>query len=221
MCVIAVSLRGVKFSAEDLKKMWDANSHGAGVAWLNGSKVKVRKGFMKFDKFIEFYEEEVPEGVMHAIHFRLRSAGEVVSQLTHPFRIDAIDRQELEYEANGVLFHNGTVADWRSLFVSVLGLLRKKDISKILSVEHLSDSYVMSLLVYRRGHQVLKFFADTSKWLVFQPEPVFYGRWERDDKKGFAFSNMSWKYVVNVYGVRYSDAWKGSCGYDIGRSGRE
>jgi hypothetical protein len=214
MCVISVSLKGAKFPVDELKKMWDSNLHGAGIAWLDGRKVRVKKGFMKFDELVEFYGEEIPKGVMHAIHFRLRSAGEVVPQLTHPFRIDDIDSQELEYEASGVLFHNGTVADWRSLFVSVLGLFRKKDIDKILSVEHLSDSYVMSLLVYRRGPRVLKFFADTSKWLVFGPEPVFYGRWERDDRKGFAFSNMSWRYMVNVYGVGYSNAWKGSCGYN-------
>jgi predicted glutamine amidotransferase len=207
MCVIAVSLKGVKFSVDDLKKMWDANSHGAGVAWCDGSRVKVRKGFMKFEEFIEFYEEGVPRGVMHAIHFRLRSAGEVVPELTHPFRVDVVDTQELEYVADRVLFHNGTVSDWRGIFWGVLSSFSEEDVKKVFSVKYLSDSYVVSLLVYRYGHEVLKFCDDTSKWLVFSSEPVFYGRWERDDKRGFVFSNLSWRYSLE--GFSYRNFWSG------------
>jgi hypothetical protein len=210
MCVIAVSLKGNKFQEEDLKKMWDANSHGAGVAWLDGSKVKVKKGFMRFDELVEFYEEGVPEGVMHAIHFRLRSAGEVVPQLTHPFRVDVVDVQELEYVADRVLFHNGTVGDWWGMFWGVLSSLHKKDLKKVFSVDYLSDTYVVSLLVYRYGHEVLKFLDSTSKWLVFGgSEPIFYGRWERDEKRGFAFSNLSWRYSLGLEGYGYRNFWSG------------
>jgi hypothetical protein len=208
MCVIAVSLKGNKFLVDDLKKMWDANSHGAGDAWCDGSVVRVREGFMKFEKFIEFYEEEVPRGVMHAIHFRLRSAGELVPQLTHPFRVDVVDVQELEYVADRVLFHNGTVADWWGMFWGVLSSLSEEDVKRVFSVEYLSDSYVVSLLVYRYGHEVLKFCDDTSKWLVFSSEPVFYGRWERDEKMGFAFSNLSWRYSLEGY-RNFLSGWRG------------
>jgi hypothetical protein len=208
MCVIAASLKGEKFEVEDLRKMWDANSHGAGVAWLDGGKVRVRKGFMRFNELVEFYEEEVPRGVVHVIHFRLRSVGEVVPQLTHPFRVDVIDTQELEYVADRVLFHNGTVGDWWGMFWGVLSSFSKKEVKKIFSVEYLSDTYVVSLLVYKYGHEVLKFCDDTSKWLVFGKEPVFYGRWERDDKSGFVFSNLSWRYSLGDYGY-YRNLWSG------------
>ena len=214
MCIISVSLEGRKFTEEDLKKMWDANPHGAGIAWLEGSKVRVRKGFMKFDKFIEFYQEKIPP-VMHAVHFRLRSAGEVSPQLTHPFRIDTIDMHELEYIAKAVLFHNGTVSDWRSLFVSVLAAFSKKEREKILSLRSISDTYVVSLLVNRYGHKVLKHLDVGGRWLIFRPKPVFYGVWDEDKKRGFKFSNMSWRYDRTVWcGYRsYLNGWKG--GVDV------
>ena len=208
MCVIAASLNGAKFSVEDLKKMWDANSHGAGVAWLEGSKVRVRKGFMRFDELVEFYEGGLPTGAIHVLHFRLRSAGEVVSQLTHPFRVDAVDVQELEYEADRVLFHNGTVSDWQGMFWGILGSFSKRDVKKILSVGHFSDSYVISLLVYKYGDEILKLFNGVNKWLVFGAEPVFYGRWEKDEKRGFVFSNLSWRYSLEGYRNFWS-GWRG------------
>jgi len=211
MCIISISIKGGKFSEEELKKMWNANSHGAGIAWLEGSRVRVRKGLMKFDEFIEFYQERVPVGVMHAVHFRLRSAGEVVPQLTHPFRIDIVDMQELEYVAKAVLFHNGTVSDWRSLFVSVLAAFRKKEREKILSLRSISDTYVASLLVNRYGYKVLKYLDVGGRWLIFSPEPVFYGSWNEDKKRGFKFSNVSWRYDGTVCcGYRsFLNGWKG------------
>ena len=216
MCVIAVSLKGKKFSEDDLREMWNANPHGAGLAWIKGSEVYVVKGLMKFDDLLEVYEN-VPKGVMHALHFRLRSAGEILPQLTHPFRIDVIDTQQLKYKAKQVLFHNGTVSDWRSLYFAVLSSLRKKDKEKVLSVKSVSDTYVIALAVHKFGHQILKHLDIGGKWLIFGPEPVFYGSWDDDKRNGFKFSNLSWKLSYDFglgrssYGYKsYSTGWKGS-----------
>jgi len=216
MCVIAVSVKGKKFSKEDLKRMWNANPHGAGLAWIDGSQVNVIKGLMTFDCLLEAYEN-VPEGAIHALHFRLRSAGEILPQLTHPFRIDAIDKQELRYTARQVLFHNGTVSDWRSLYFAVLSLLRKRDREKVLSMESVSDTYVVALAVHKFGHQILKHLDIGGRWLIFGPEPVFYGSWDDDKRNGFKFSNLSWKWSYDFglgrssYSYKsYSTGWKGS-----------
>jgi len=216
MCVISVSIKGRKFSEEDLKKMWNANPHGAGLAWIDGSQVNVIKGLMTFDSLLEAYEN-VPEGAIHALHFRLRSAGEILPQLTHPFRIDAIDKQELRYTARQVLFHNGTVSDWRSLYFAVLSSLRKKDREKVLSMKSVSDTYVVALAVYKFGDKILKHLDIGGKWLIFGPEPIFYGSWDKDEKNGFRFSNLSWKWSYDFglgrssYSYKsYSTGWKGS-----------
>jgi hypothetical protein len=223
MCVIAVSLKGKKFSEENLRKMWDSNSHGAGIAWIEKGKVRVVKGLMTFDNFIEVYKS-ISEGVVHAVHFRLKSAGEVVPQLTHPFRIDSLDMQQLRYQAKSVLFHNGTVSHWQSLFISILSSFTKKQRDKILALKNVSDTYVVSLIVYRYGYQILKHIDGISRWLIFKPEPVFYGLWEEDRRNGFKYSNMSWKYSYSGVGVGYSyrtlsNGWKGENSCDVGCSG--
>ncbi len=219
MCVISVSLKGKKFSEADLKKMWDSNPHGAGVAVLlpNG-KVRVRKGFMHFDELMEFYDSEICEGMIHALHFRFRSTGEILPQLTHPFRVDSVDEQKLKYQARAVLFHNGTVSDWKSLFLSVLATFKRKDREKILALKSISDTYVASLLVFRFGTQIIKHLDLGGKWLVFAPKPVFFGSWDEDRKNGFKFSNLSWKHSLNVrYSYIYGSipsGWKGTCDCD-------
>ncbi len=216
MCVISVSLKGKKFSEADLKKMWDANPHGAGIAFIEEDQVKVIKGLMQFDDFMEAYEA-IPTGKTHALHFRLRSAGEILPQLTHPFRVDTIDTQKLKYTAHAVLFHNGTVTDWRSLFLFVLSTFKKKEREKILGLESISDSYVISLLIYRFGDQIIKHLDLGGKWLIFKPEPVFFGLWDEDRKNGFKFSNLTWRYNLK-YSYSYnslSSGWKGhSCSCD-------
>jgi hypothetical protein len=85
MCVIAVSLKGKKLDEERLRKMWNSNSHGAGIAYVDKEKnlVIVKKGLMTFEDFLNEYKE-VPEGVVHAVHFRLASAGGRTPQMTHP-----------------------------------------------------------------------------------------------------------------------------------------
>jgi hypothetical protein len=216
MCVIAVSLKGRKFSESDLRKMWNANPHGAGVAFVMDDRVRVIKGLMKFDDLLKVYES-IPNNTVHAIHFRLRSAGDISPQLTHPFRVDGIDKQQLRYTAKEVLFHNGTVSDWRNLYLTVLHTFRKRDRDKILALPRVSDTYVVALIVYRYGHKILEHLDLHGKWLIFRAQdPVFYGFWDEDKENGFKFSNLSWKWSYD-FGLgrssyrSYSAGWKGSC----------
>ncbi|MCI4463314.1 MAG: hypothetical protein JHC30_03985 [Caldisericum sp.] len=211
MCIIAVSLSGERFTEEELKKMWDSNPHGAGVAWLQGKRVKVIKGIMSYEGLVAVYEK-IPEGAVHALHCRLRSAGEILPQLTHPFRVDKLDTLRLKYTAEAVLFHNGTVSDWRSMFIAVLSAFTQRQREQILSLKNLSDTYVASLLVNRFGIGILKHIeAFSSKWLIFKAEPVFIGSWDEDKKRGMKFSNMSWKYgiVYSNVGSRYTYTYRG------------
>ncbi len=162
MCVIAVSLKGHKFSEKDLRKMWDSNPHGAGVAWIEKrGQVKVMKGLMTFDQLIEVYET-VPEA-MHVLHFRLRSAGEILPQLTHPFRVDAVDTQKLRYTAKAVLFHNGTVSDWRTLYIAVLSSFTKKERDKILGRCRTGGLCILQFCLLLRKKREIRF----CPWSVY------------------------------------------------------
>jgi predicted glutamine amidotransferase len=207
MCVIAVSLKGKKLEEEKLRKMWNSNSHGAGIAIIDKKKnlIIVKKGLMTFENFLNEYKK-VPEGIVHAIHFRLASAGGRTPQMTHPFRVDRIQIPKMEYTAKAVLFHNGTVRNHEKLFLNILPALPKKTAMKILDLEDISDTFVVSLYVARLGHKVLKYFSD-DRWVVMTPTQfIFYGHWHEEDD--FKFSNMSWNYSFRYIissGSSYTD----------------
>jgi hypothetical protein len=196
MCVIVVSEKGEKVSRKDFKEMWARNSNGFGVAWLEqDGMIKVKKGIMNLQDAENFYYKEVPEGVSHIMHFRLTSAGATCPELTHPFRVDLIDTQELEYKACAVLFHNGTVSGYKAFLPAILAKLESTELEKFFNVKDVSDTYLMSIMVRLFSHKILKFYT-SSRWAVFtiesgSPQIFLYGDFQK--YKNFYVSNMSWQ----------------------------
>lgn len=196
MCVILVSEKGNKISKKDFKDMWLRNSNGFGVAWLDqDGMIRVKKGIMSLKEAESFYYQEVPEGVSHVMHFRLTSAGTTCPELTHPFRVDLIDTQELEYKACAVLFHNGTVSSYKAFLPAILAKLEPTELEKLFNVKDISDTYLMSIMVRLFSHKILKFYT-SSRWAVFtieegSPQIFLYGDFQK--YKEFYVSNMSWQ----------------------------
>jgi hypothetical protein len=213
MCVIVVSEKGEKVSKKDFKEMWLRNSHGWGVAYLNPTDgmIKVKKGIMSLKEAEDYYYQEVPEGVSHIMHFRLTSAGTTCPELTHPFRIDLVDTQELEYKATAVLFHNGTVSGYKSFLPAILTKLEAPEIEKLFNVKDVSDTYLMSIMVRLFSHRILKFYT-SSRWAVFtiemgSPQILLYGDFQK--YKEFYVSNMSWRTP------QYQYTYTTSLGYEV------
>jgi hypothetical protein len=155
--------------------------------------------------------EKVPEGVSHIMHFRLTSAGSTCPELTHPFRVDLIDTQELEYKACAVLFHNGTVSGYKSFLPAILVKLEASEVEKLLDVKDISDTYLMSVMVRLFSHKILKFFT-SSRWAVFtiesgSPQIFLYGDFQK--YKEFYVSNMSWQ------APQYNYTYTTSLGYGV------
>jgi predicted glutamine amidotransferase len=199
MCVIAVSQNGKKFPYEWLLDMWLVNDDGAGVAYVVDDQIHVRKGFMTFSSFNEFYEK-LPE-IPHVIHFRLASIGAVSKQFTHPFRIDRQDDLKLKYQAELVLFHNGTIKDYEQ-FAKLAGISKKN-----------SDTYCLARylakLSYNDKIKLLKRQIG-SKFVVFSPSSiVLLGQFfPKDD--GFWFSNLIWEEYATYRNIlkRYNKHFK-------------
>jgi len=195
MCVIAISEEGKKISRKDFRNMWESNSHGFGIAYYNEKDglIYVKKGIIDEIEAWKFYES-IPQ-TPHIIHFRLASAGSRIPQLCHPFRVDLVDTQELEYKACAVLFHNGTVADYKSFIPIVIASLEPPEREKFFDVKDISDTYLMSIMVRLFSHKILKFYA-SSRWAVFtietgSPQIIIYGDFKK--YKDFYVSNLSWK----------------------------
>lgn len=123
MCVIGVSNKKIKPSM--LKEMWEANSDGAGFAFLQNGNIHVQKGFQTYAHFIKAYEK-IPQGVINVVHFRIASSGPVDPYLTHPFIIGEWGKTPLKFTTQkSVLFHNGT---WPEAYrvAAVAALLGKR-----------------------------------------------------------------------------------------------
>jgi len=179
MCIIAIcekrSLKKKEFDA-----CWDNNSHGMGYAHWDGSKIVSTKGHMKHKEAWEIYQT-VP--VPHVVHFRIRSAGEVVPELTHPFLIEHASREFGEYSGQTpVLFHNGTVSDWRELVI--MAAMQ----TKVFPEGVMSDSRAMAIAMSVAGERILDFFSG-MKWVVVEKNAFRkYGQWV-DGEDGLLFSN--------------------------------
>ncbi len=114
MCVITYKPANVTISETDLYQMWQANRDGAGLAFFEGEKVVVKKGFMIYEDLLSFVNKHQNKELV--IHFRLATHGAITEELTHPFyvssNIDRIVSLENEANLNSILFHNGIISGY-------------------------------------------------------------------------------------------------------------
>jgi len=90
MCIIVAKQMGIDMPSEEtLKRCFQSNPDGAGFMWADGKIVQIRKGFMKFDDFIEALDREVPwyerKDTAIVMHFRIATHGKVQPGCCHPF----------------------------------------------------------------------------------------------------------------------------------------
>jgi hypothetical protein len=96
MCLIIASPEGVLAPHEHFVNGFDHNSDGWGVAWADGSKVYVEKGF-DFEGFEAALRRF--EGYPHVIHYRWATHGKHTMENLHPFKI----RKDLYMAHNGIV----------------------------------------------------------------------------------------------------------------------
>jgi hypothetical protein len=166
MCVIMASVQGAKINEDWLKAGWDANDHGAGIAWREGQgkKAGVRfiKGLMTIEETIEAYSK-VPENVPHVVHFRIASVGGKLPELTHPFLINEDSTLNMEgLTKQPLLFHNGHLNSWKAWLTETAqrsgGTIKVPD-------GPWSDSRAMAFLTHHLGKGMMNFFDEKLVYL--------------------------------------------------------
>ena len=85
------------------------------------------------------------------IHFRITSSGKTIEELSHPFEVKASSTNKTEGICDKLLYHNGTLSDWKD---DLLNLCINQGI-KIPNGE-LSDSRALSYQVYYMGDNYLR-----------------------------------------------------------------
>jgi len=169
--------------------MWDANAHGGGVAWREQNEegrtvVRWSKGLMDVEEMLALIPM-LP--IPYVAHFRIPTCGGTIRQLTHPFPIEIDSPVDLEGETEeGVLFHNGSLTNWRYELKSsaVAGGWK-------LPKGHYSDSRAMAVMAAHMGDGILELLEE--KICVLRPErlDVLGSGWTIDDR--ILVSNTNWK----------------------------
>lgn len=193
MCVIFACQR-TKPTADQISKGYDANSHGAGIAWLEGQPgervVRWKKGLSKEEVTKLSDELSLPQ----ILHFRIPSVGPDKPQFCHPFPITQNAELSLEGKTKGrVLFHNGTWGNWRPNVVD-WGLKSGTP----LPMGKWSDSRGLAFAAYCVGLGILEFIDERVAIMGPEGINVFNANGWSKVADGFWASNMGWNYKIQT-----------------------
>jgi hypothetical protein len=196
VCVIAI-VEDERFrpSIAEIDAMWEANSHGAGIAWRLGSKkIHFEKG-LNLDQVQRLIETAPPPFV---VHFRVPSVGGDVPRLTHPFVVEPTAPLLMSGDITGkVLFHNGHWNEWEHYSKQMVAAAGGK--VKIPG-DKWSDSRAMAFLAGNFGEGILEWIDE--KVVLFGPgksadEGIdVYHDTGFSRVNGFIVSNEYWKHRV-------------------------
>ena len=214
MCILIAKPKSVQMPSEKtMKNCWESNPDGAGIAWSDGRKLFLRKGFMKWDDFIKEYRTLNLNDFDAIIHFRIATHGTVKPSNTHPFNVS--DRIVAGH--NGILpiTPEGDWTDSETFF--------KRIASPIL------ETYSLDSLVFEQavnaviGTSKLAFLTDSSKLKTFGKfiieDGVMYSNttfmdygksWKKSKKRGksnYSFNDyeLGWYDDYPYYESEYSD----------------
>lgn len=116
MCIIAAKPAGIPMPNRDtIRTMWDGNSDGAGLMYIENGRVHIEKGFMKYKKFakaLDRLERKLDLTQTPVVmHFRITTHGGTKPENTHPFPItDSISAlKKLDSHTDIGVAHNGII----------------------------------------------------------------------------------------------------------------
>lgn len=162
---------------KDLKSAEEINGHGAGIGWIEDGKVKFKKGLTSGQVWKCIKENDIQ--LPFVIHFRIKSVGDIVSELTHPFPISTNVNDDLEGITDKLFFHNGTYNKWDD---DLLDTCVRQGL-KIPDGE-LSDSKALAFLCAVYGDNYLKLINTQSRFTILSKNGIkVYGSgWEEVSK---------------------------------------
>lgn len=109
MCILIAKPKGIKMpDMKTLENCWDSNPDGAGLAWSDGRKIYLKKGYMKWEAFRDDVVNLAIDDYNAIIHFRIATHGTVKPDNTHPFSVN----ESIVAGHNGVLNGVTNEGDW-------------------------------------------------------------------------------------------------------------
>lgn len=182
MCVIIYSKIGTEINENELKEAWETNPDGGGYAIIENGKVYYKKGFMKFNEFLNDFRKYNNKNYEKIIHFRITSKGATNRRQTHPFKKN--NPNITEYTGKKpVYFMNGTISN----------LTLEKGLNDTATYIR---KYKNGIKANQAGINILSQATD-CRWATATPNGIFIS----DDfikEDGLYYSNLNHKYL-NYY----------------------
>lgn len=192
MCVVVVvEDQNHPITDEQLAQCHKSNGHGIGIAYVRNAQVCYAKG-IKDDVEARKFLDENHVTAPYIVHFRIRSSGDVIPELTHPFPIRQDGWNPLATcDVDHVLFHNGT---WHTYENAVINIALAKGID--IPSGPWSDTRGMAWILAMIGPNALKLMLgnNSSRLVTLNGQGVLnylHGSWDAHDGK--KFSNMTWR----------------------------
>jgi len=211
MCIIAIC-ENRALSYPEFETCFNGNRHGAGFAWWDGEKVSMKKGYMEIKGAWKAYAT-VP--VPHIAHFRISSSGSVCKELTQPFLCTPESPLVQKWEGDGkLLFHNGTVRDWKQALLSAILATKVKPDGKM------NDSRAGAIMASFIDDTIFDFWTG-DRWLLLDKDGYRkYGTWVEGDD-GILYSNSGWKRITYTGGrqASYISGWNTRMQTEMGYGG--
>ena len=188
MCVI-ITGQSKKPALSDLLACEGQNSDGGGMAWATPKGVEFRKGLdaREMHQILKGLKRQTP----WVVHFRFATVGEAQPGLCHPFPIDRMTDLNLDGVTDQVLFHNGTVRDWKE---RVLDFALDPKVKVTVPAGEWSDSRAVAwLLALNDSIRPLRFMEGKFVVLGRKGAKVFpEGGAGWSNRGGCLFSNLNW-----------------------------
>jgi predicted glutamine amidotransferase len=187
MCVIIVAKRRLP-SKEELRRAWQRNSDGAGVAWVERGKVKWVKGLMTFNEVLDI----LPKVRVPCVwHFRNATHGGVSQALTHPFLVSpkapfSNPLKGVLKKGESLLFHNGVEGQ------AIQQLIQLLAVKNLRLDEQVSDTRAIAIMISLVGEVVLSLYS--SKFVLLRHDGLVTVKGQFHEEDGLLVSSsLKWE----------------------------
>ena len=179
MCIAIYKPKDKKLTKEELQRCWDANPDGAGFMYVHSGKLRIKKGFMTFDRFFSSFNNLQHKTAV--IHFRIKTHGKADESNTHPF----FTSDSLGFVHNGIINEVSTTSNPDMSDTWHFNEQFLKDLYK-LHPDFLDNKAVQNLIKKYIGFSKLIFMDNEENvWIMNEDK----GEWDND----IWYSNSSYK----------------------------
>jgi len=179
MCIAILNI-GDRLGKKTLRRCWNNNPDGGGIAWVEDSKLKIFKELKDFSTFYDKYKElkDTNKVTNMLLHFRIRTHGKVNESNCHPFKVN----DNIAFIHNGVISGTGLSKcdDFSDTYLFNQLFLQK------MPKDFLHNEAILNLISEYIGYSKIILLDNKNHWVIINEN---LGHWSGKNW----FSNESYK----------------------------